>query len=173
MNLFGWTLLFLFSIASILGYGVLKNDKIKQEQEIQYYESKIDMVEDKEQKYFGYIQFPKYQVSRLIEYGNPNTIIEKYNIGIFGTIPEFLDTENMILVGHNRPNQFAVVPKLKNDDIVTVVHGKQEYQYRVFQRQVIASHDVSFLKKFLTKTLILVTCLDDSSKRIVIFCKLQ
>lgn len=173
IDLLGWAVLFLTLIIGVLGYGIIRNDKMAQYQEIQNYNRQIVIEPVKEQKYFGYITFPKYQVSRLIEYGNPNNIIEKYNIGIFGTIPESLNTENIILVGHNRPNQFAVVPKLKMGEVVTITHKNKEYQYRVFHRQVISSNDVSFLKKIHSKTLILITCLDDASKRIVIFCKLQ
>lgn len=173
INLVGWAILFFMTMIGVLGVGLLKIDKVEQDVEIQHYKNQTLVEQRKEQKYFGYISFPEYQVRRLIEYGNPNTIVEKYNIGIFGTVPSSLKEENIILVGHNRPNQFAVVPKLKIGDIVIVYYEKEEYYYQVWKRKIIDADDLSFLKNLDKKMLILVTCLEDASKRVVVFCKLQ
>lgn len=173
INLCGWTILFLMAISGIGGYGVLKNDCKLQRESIKNYEM-ISLEEQKQDNhYYGYISFPHYQVSRFIEYGNPNIVIERYNIGIFGMIPEQLETESLILVGHNRSNQFAVVQKLKIGDEVFIYKEKKQYYYQVTGYEIISSADVSFLKEITDKTLILITCLDDASKRIVVFCKLQ
>lgn len=173
INLFGWMIVFLFSITGIFGYGIIKNDKLAQQEKIKHYEREVISNEKTNETYFGYIHFPKHQVNRLIEYGNPSEIVDKYNIGIFGPVPTSLKNENLILVGHNRPNQFSVVLKLKAGDMVMIVHEKQKYQYQVMERKVIDSDDLNFLKSLNTRTLVLITCLDDASKRIVIFCKLQ
>lgn len=162
----GWTFLFLTFISFITIYQYQKiDDKIQKVKILEYEQEK-----EKEKVYFGLIFFPTTGQQRLIKYGNPERIVKKFYIGIFGTLPTNYPQDSLILVGHNRYMQFSSLEKLKIQDEVVIKRRNYHYFYHVKKIITTSVTDLSFLTRIKENQLILITCLDDSSKRLVVFC---
>lgn len=164
ISFLGWTFLFLFCICFSAVYHYQKIDAKIQIRKIQEYEQKKEKIES----YFGYIYFPKTGQKRLIKYGNPEKIVKEFYIGIFGTLPENYPKDSLILVGHNRYMQFSSLEKIQLQDQVVIKKKKQAYFYQVNKIIIIDVNDLSFLTKMKENQLVLITCLEDSSKRLVV-----
>lgn len=168
----GWSIFFLTGLGIIGFYGMTRIDRVKQHQQITIYE-KQDLETQEKSPYFGYIRFPQYKVERLIRYGNPSQVVDASAIGIFGSVPEDLHVESLLLVGHSRMNLFSVLHRLQLTNEVQLYRQATHYYYEVVKRKVILADDSSFLQEITDPMLVLITCLDDNQKRLILFCKLK
>lgn len=165
----GWIGIFGITLSLQISYGILKIDNFKEKELIIKYEKSPEMYET---QYFGYIIFPYSQVERLIMYGDAKEVVKKQRIGIFGEIPENFPDDYLILVGHSRKNQFSILHQLKISDKVKIKRGNREYTYKVEKKEVINASDLSFIKNIKNKMLVLITCMEDNNKRLVIYCQI-
>lgn len=163
----GWICAITMIFSVLIWYGVLKIDKQQEQELILNYEKHP---ENYQEKFFGYIEFPKYRESRMIEYGNPNQVVESTHIGILGEAPAQISSGTLILVGHSRRNQFAILHQLQKGDDIVVIHDKTHYHYQVKQLEVIDENNLSFLNQLQENKLILITCMDDNEKRLIVVC---
>jgi len=166
INTLGWGFLFSLILCFSTIYQFQKIDAKIQKIQIQKYEEESLEVEI----YFGYISFPKTGEQRLIKYGNADKIVNEFYIGIFGTIPEKYPQDSLILVGHNRYMQFSSLENLKTQDQVIITRKNQHYFYKVNEKIIQKATDLTFLKFIKKKQLILITCLEDSNQRLIVFC---
>lgn len=164
----GWITLFLMVFSFLLGYGFLKIDQKQEQKLIMEYEEEPKQYQT---KYFGYLSFPAYQQYRFIMYGSPENAVKQAKIGIFGEQPNSVPSDPLILVGHSRKNQFEILHKLKIGDEVKLTKEKNQYQYYVVDKEVIEESDMSFMKKIQDHMLILITCMTDNEKRLVVYCQ--
>lgn len=165
----GWMILFLMTFSFLLGYGVLKMDQKKEQILMMEYEEEPEQYRN---EYFGYLSFPNYHQYLFIMYGSPEQAVSQFKIGIFGEHPKNVPCDPFILVGHSRKNQFEILHKLKIGDTVELVKEKNQYQYHVIGKEVIEESNLSFMKKLRNHMLILITCMNDNEKRLVVYCQI-
>lgn len=168
----GWSIIFLTGLGIISFYGMARIDRVRQQAQIEAYVNQGPESQEKS-PYFGYIRFPQYQVERLIRYGDPNQVVDASYIGIFGSVPKDLQVESLLLVGHSRTNLFSVLHHLQLRNEVELYHQATLYHYEVVKRKIIRADDSSFLKEITDPMLVLITCLNDNQKRLILFCKLN
>lgn len=165
----GWMTLFLMVFSLLLGYGFLKIDQKKEQILMMEYEEEPEQYRT---EYFGYLSFPNYQQYRFIMYGSPEQAVKQFKIGIFGEEPKNVPSDPLILVGHSRKNQFEILHKLKIGDVVELTKEKNRYQYHVVRKEVIEESDITFMKKVHNHMLVLITCMNDNEKRLVVYCQI-
>ena len=163
-----WLLLFQLVLSVICLYGFFKIDFMNQQKEIAMYQKEGNTLNEENQDYFGYIRFPEYHIERLIKYGDPDQAINEAYIGIFGAVPSHYPKDSLVLVGHSRMNQFEVLHSLKQGAQIEIIKRDTRYQYQVRKKEMIQATDLSFLEQITPNQLILITCFDDSSKRLLV-----
>lgn len=172
LSLWCWFLLFQLILISSCLYAMIKIDREQQEKEIEIYKKDIYVKKEESTPFFGYISIPSYGMNRLIKYGNPEIVVKQTYIGIFGTVPENYPKDSLILVGHSRENQFAVLHKSKIGTEVSIARGNYQYIYKIENKKMIDASDLSFLEQIKEQQLILITCFDEADKRLVVTCNL-
>lgn len=168
----GWLILFHLVIIFSYLYGNYKLDKDSQQEQIIAYQKNYSIPKSDSDIYFGYIEFPKYKLERLIKYGDPNKVIEEAYIGIFGSTPINYPKDSLILVGHSRVNQFEILHSMEKHDQINIIKRDKKYIYKIITKKEISADDLSFLNDIKSNQLILITCFDDSTKRLLVICNI-
>lgn len=117
-------------------------------------------------KYFGYIEIPKYKRLLMIYNGDVNKIVDEEKVGVF-----LEDEENTILVGHSRIGIFGILHFLNIDDMIIFTKNNMRYKYLITEINVINEEEYTLINnKENNYKLTLITCMEDNSKRLVITC---
>lgn len=165
----GWILLFVMTFIFLIGHEKLKLENKQEQTIITEYEKHPKKYET---SYFGYLIFQGYNEKRIILYGDAKDVLSKSKIGIFGEVPVVVPKEPLILVGHSRQNQFSILHHLKQGDQIILRKRDYKYFYEVIEKEVIEESDTHFLKKIKDNMLVLITCMDDDNKRLIVYCQI-
>lgn len=124
--------------------------------------------------YLGYIEIPTLGIKNLITYGTDKNILNKGLVGLM-EISANIDDEfgNIILAGHNINNVFRKLHYSKVGEEIKVVTHQNIYYYKITEKYTINDKDMSYFNTLTDKKILtLVTCENDSSKRLIIIAEL-
>lgn len=127
-------------------------------------------VYQKENKYFGYINIPKYDYVKLIK--NEKSLDYK-NISLINNNSNIKDKNyNIVLAGHNINNIFSVLYRLNINDEIIINTFNSKYKFIVYDIKFVNIKDTYILdNEYDKKILTLITCTQDNQKRLVIKAK--
>lgn len=126
-------------------------------------------------EYLGYIEFPNYNIKRLIKLGTDKEILDNGFVGMLST-SSLLDDEigNIILAGHNNNNIFAKLHHMKINDSIKIVTHNSIYNYVIKEKHTISENDFSYFKNENDKKkLTLVTCKNNNYQRLIVIAELR
>lgn len=87
-----------------------------------------------------------------------------------------LDDEfgNIILAGHSTSNIFQKLHYMKIGEQIIIVSHRKTYIYKITEKHTIYDTDMSYFKQITDKKqLTLITCKNDSSKRLIVVAELR
>ena len=127
-------------------------------------------VYQKENKYFGYINIPKYGYTKLIK--NEESLDTK-NISLVNNKGNIESSSyNIVLAGHNTKNVFSVLYRLDINDEIIINTFNFKYKFKVYNIEMVNIKDTYVLdNEYDKKILTLITCTQDNQKRLIIKAK--
>lgn len=152
---------------------VISNDNITQEQ-TEVSNNKTDNIRLTD-NYLGYIEFPNYNIKRLIKTGTDKNILDKGFVGTL-SVSANLDDEfgNIILAGHSTKNIFQKLHYMKVNDEIRIVTHTNTYIYQITEKHIINETDMSYFKKINDKKILtLVTCKNNGYQRLIVVAELR
>lgn len=109
--------------------------------------------------YIGYIKIDNIKLKRGIKLGINDKILDEYNVGM-------IKSNNIILAGHAVENVFGNLYKLRIEDEISLYLDKI-IKYKIADISVVNKNDFNHLNS----DLVLITCMIDSNKRLIINAK--
>ena len=125
--------------------------------------------------YLGYIEFPNYNIKRLIKTGTDKNTLDKGFVGTL-SVSANLDDEfgNIILAGHSTKNIFQKLHYMKVNDEIRIVTHTNTYIYQITEKHIINDTDMSYFKKINNKKILtLVTCKNNGYQRLIVVAELR
>lgn len=117
-------------------------------------------------QYEGYIYIPKFNYKNIIKKGDE--AIEENYVSMHELSPDITSKGNIILSGHNNRYVFHNLYKLKIGDEIIISDFNVERLYTVDKIKYVKVDDLSIFDK--DNKLILITCTNDTQKRLVVIC---
>lgn len=153
--------------------------KQKQEQKLQMYEDYITSLENiqkdplilqaeglpkqeeiEDVSYIGILSIPSIDVYTIIEEGTDKETL-KYSVGHFVGTAMPGERGNCAITGHRSYSYgeyFNRLDELKEEEIIIIKRGQQEFYYRVNEIFIVEPTEVSVLENTTEATLTLITC---------------
>lgn len=119
----------------------------------------------------GYIDFPKYEIKRIIKFGTTPNILDDNYIGLHENSVGLDEIGNVILAGHNVDVVFKVLHDVVIGDQIVITSYTNRYYYKVIDKKEISVFDTFYLDKKDEDILTLITCTNDKSKRLLVLAK--
>lgn len=113
----------------------------------------------------GYLEISSIALYQVLERGSTSQLLSESKVAYWG-VP---DSQNIHLVGHRIPTVFAPLEKLKKGDIVELYWSGVYRKYRVSSFHVVSETEFPSFPS--TGNLVLITCMEDDSERLIIFCE--
>lgn len=123
----------------------------------------------KTEKYDGYLEYKS--IKRLIVGGTNQKVLDKNLVWIYKA-DEFQNlTGNIVLAGHNNKYVFNFITKILVDDTITIYTKNIQKEYVVYDKKIIDENAniISYLDD--NNKLLLITCVNNNTKRLIIFAK--
>lgn len=116
---------------------------------------------------YQYIHIPTLHIKKLIQYGNMEEIIEKDDVAYLS-----IERETIYLAGHSIPTVFGSLHYAKVGTEVFLISSSKKVMYEVVEIKIVAANDISiFTREMNEETLILITCLNDDTYRLIVTCQ--
>lgn len=116
----------------------------------------------------GTIQIVKSNKTNIIKKGNVEEVIKKNQVSLLSN----LENKTIYLAGHSVPEVFGTLHESKIGDKIILDLGHVKTQYQIYQIKTIHISDTSvFSKQESFERLILITCMTDDTKRLIVFAK--
>ena len=116
--------------------------------------------------YEGYIYIPKYKYKNLIKKGDK--AIDENLVSMHKLSSGIGEGKNIILSGHNNRYVFHKLYSINIGDEIIISDFKTEYKYIVNEKKIVNIDDSSIFND--DNKLTLITCTDDTQKRLVVIC---
>ena len=124
---------------------------------------------------FSPIQTIEYQ-NACISYDNEFIIGENINkenldnkyVAMASSSISLNSNKNIILAGHSIDNVFKNLHKLKINDEIKIITKNNERIYLVSEILVVNDNDIEYMEQTNTNILTLITCMNNSKKRLII-----
>lgn len=116
--------------------------------------------------YEGYIYIPKYNYKNLIKKGD-KAIDENY-VSMHKLSSHIGEGKNIILSGHNNRYVFHKLYSIKVGDEIIISDFRHDFRYIVNEKRIVDVSDSSIFND--ENRLTLITCTDDTQKRLVVIC---
>lgn len=131
-------------------------------------DKKVDEVILSKEKsiYEGYIYIPKFNYKNIIKKGD-KAIGENY-VSMHKLSSNIGSNKNIILSGHNNKYVFHKLYKLNKGDEIVISDFKLDYRYIVNEKRIVNIDDSSIFND--DNRLTLITCTNDTQKRLVVIC---
>lgn len=127
---------------------------------------KIVQIENSsKEKKNGYLKIPSIALYQVLEKGEVTKLLSESKVA-YWKVP---DSKNIHLVGHRIPTVFASLEKLQKGDIVELYWNRVYGRYRVKDFQVV--NETEFPTFPSVGNLVLITCMEDDEKRLIVLCE--
>ncbi|GEM_PF-3811606 len=113
----------------------------------------------------GYLKIPSIALYQVLEKGGVAQLLSESKVA-YWNVP---DSKNIHFVGHRIPAVFASLEKLEKGDIVELYWNGVYGRYRVSDFQVV--NETEFPSFPSVGNLVLITCMEDDSKRLIVLCE--
>ena len=117
--------------------------------------------------YEGYIYIPKFNYKNMIKKGEE--AIEENYVSMHNYSANIIDKGNIILAGHNNRYVFHNLYRLKEGDEIIISDFNIERLYIVDKIKYVKVDDSSIFDE--NNKLTLITCTNNTQKRLVVICK--
>lgn len=116
----------------------------------------------------GSLFIPSQNYFQRVVYSFEQDILDQDSVGLQAV---GLKRNNFVLAGHNKKGVFSILEKLKVGEMVIFQIYEIEHRYRIEKRILVGEDDISLLEETKEEQLTLLTCIWDSSKRLVLIAK--
>lgn len=117
----------------------------------------------------GRIEIPSLSINLEIVEGTEKEVLDQNYVGHVSNSSLNFE-EEIILAGHNNKQVFAYLYQLRKGDVVNLAIYKRTKKYCVTNNLEIEQTDYTYFKKN-SKTLVLITCTNEETKRRIILLK--
>lgn len=118
--------------------------------------------------YLGYIYIERVNIKRLIVKGiNEKNLDDKY-VAMDSSSISLDSKKNIILAGHSIDNVFKNLHNLKINDEIKIITKNKEQIYSVSEILIVNDNDTKYMDQTDINILTLITCMNDSKKRLII-----
>lgn len=118
--------------------------------------------------YLGYIYIKSVNIKRLIVKDiNKENLDNKY-VAMASSSISLNSNKNIILAGHSIDNVFKNLHKVKINDEIKIITKINEQIYLVSEILVVNDNDTEYMEQTNTNILTLITCMNNSKKRLII-----
>jgi len=127
----------------------------------------------KSEEGIGSIEFPDYQIKRIIKQGILTSILDQGYVGFLPLSYQLDDPYgNIVLAGHNRKNAFAFLHDLKLGDTILLNTREKTFSFHIIKIDIISKTDYQYFElSNYEKILTLITCTNHDRQRLVIRAK--
>lgn len=120
----------------------------------------------KKYNYMGYIQIDRVNIKREIVLGINEDNLK--NHVCLSNVSKNLESDNIILAGHSIKNIFQNLHDVIIGDKIIISSFDANYYYEVVSIDIVSKYDIDIIDK---SNLILITCMEDNNKRLIIKAK--
>lgn len=125
---------------------------------------------DIDNEYDGYIYFYKNNKKLLIKKGNYNKVLNDNNVFLYSDYNSFNSLRGeVVLLGHNNHLVFGFLHHITKKDIFIVSSLSTSKKYIVYDVRVIDQNNMDLINS--NNQIILVTCTDNDTKRLIIYAR--